>query len=72
MPRSVVVGLLAAVSTAMSVLAGLIHTDLVWSIIGVAATPAGLAAYLAFPSKKNLRKRTIRFVQVFWDVYRTP
>jgi hypothetical protein len=49
----IMVGLLAAVGTAMSVLAGLAHGDFVWVIIGDAAVATGLAAYLALPSKKR-------------------
>ena len=53
MPRSMV-GLLAAVGTAMSALVGLAHGDLVWAVIADAAAAAGLAAYLALPTKKIL------------------
>jgi hypothetical protein len=61
MPR-IMVGLLAAVGTAMSALAGLAHGDLVLVVIGDAAVATGLAAYLALPSKKptdNLAKKKI-------------
>jgi hypothetical protein len=52
-PRSVV-GLLAAVGTAMSVAASSAHSDLFWAAMGAAATAAGLAAYLALlPTKKR-------------------
>jgi hypothetical protein len=52
MSRSMV-GLLAAVGTAMSVLAALAHADVVLTIIAAAAaTATGSAAYLALPSKK--------------------
>jgi len=60
MPRSMV-GLLVAVGAAMSALVGLVHSDLVWAIIAVAALAAGLAAYAAAPSpavavpQKNLQ-----------------
>jgi hypothetical protein len=54
MPRTMV-GLLAAVGTAMSALVGLAHGDLVWLIIADAAAATGLAACLALPAnKKNL------------------
>jgi hypothetical protein len=52
MPRSMV-GLLAAVGVTMSALVGLIHGDLAWLTIAVAAAATGLAAYLALPSKKK-------------------
>lgn len=62
MPRSMV-GLLAAVGTAMSVLVGFVHGGLVWVIIADAAAATGLAAFLALPpnKKKNsaLSKRLI-------------
>jgi hypothetical protein len=49
------VGLLAAVGTAMSAIVGLVHGDLAWLIVADAATATGLAAYLALPgNKKNL------------------
>jgi uncharacterized membrane protein YuzA (DUF378 family) len=53
MPR-IMVGLLAAVGTAMSALVGLAHGELVWAIIGDAAAASALAAYLAFPASKKL------------------
>lgn len=53
MPRGMV-GLLAAVGAAMSALAGLAHGDLVWVIIGNAASATGLAAYLALLPQKKL------------------
>jgi hypothetical protein len=48
------VGLLAAVATAMTALVGLTHGDLVWVLIADAAAASGLAAYLAVagPLKK--------------------
>jgi hypothetical protein len=52
MPRSMV-GLLAAVGTAMSALAGLVHGDFALLIIAYAAAAAGLAAYLALPGNKK-------------------
>jgi hypothetical protein len=52
MPRSMV-GLLAAVGTAMSALAGLTHGDLVWIMLMDAAAATGLAAYAALPLKKT-------------------
>ena len=52
MPRNMV-GLLAAVGTAMSALVGLVHGDLVWAAIADASLATGLAAYLALlPEKK--------------------
>lgn len=45
MPR-IMVGLLARVSTAMSMLAAFVHGNLVWVTVADAAA-AGLAAYLA-------------------------
>jgi hypothetical protein len=54
MPRSMVVGLLAAVGAAMSALVSLAHGALVWVIIALAAVGTGLAARLALtPSKKS-------------------
>lgn len=54
MPRSMV-GLLAAVATAMSALMAFAHGDLVWATIADAAAASGLAAYLAIgPFKKIL------------------
>jgi hypothetical protein len=47
MPRSVVVGLLVAVATAMSALVGLSHGDFVWAAFGGAAVTAGLGGALA-------------------------
>jgi hypothetical protein len=51
MSRSTV-GLLVAVGTAMSVLAGLIHGYLESLPMAGASVASGLAAYLALPSKK--------------------
>jgi hypothetical protein len=53
MPRSMV-GLLAAVGTAMSALVAFAHGDLIWAAIADAAVATGLASYLSIePSKKN-------------------
>jgi hypothetical protein len=51
MSRSVV-GLLAAVGTAMSAFVGLIHGSLILLAIICAAAAMGLAACFALPSKK--------------------
>ena len=48
-----VVGLLAAVGTAMSVLAGLIHGHLEPVVTALAGISSGLAASLALPAKKK-------------------
>ncbi len=53
MPRSMV-GLLAAVGTAMSSLVAFAHGHLIWVTIANAAAATGLAAYAAAPSKKIL------------------
>jgi hypothetical protein len=55
MPRSMV-GLLAAVGTAMSALAGLAHGYIAWVAIADATTAAGLVAYITAPAffKKSL------------------
>jgi hypothetical protein len=48
------VGLLAAVASAMSALTGLMHGFVPWFSLVTAALASGLAAYLALPpSKKN-------------------
>jgi hypothetical protein len=47
------VGLLAAVGTAMSALVGLVHGDLVWVVLTSGAAASGFAAFLPLPSKKN-------------------
>ena len=52
MPRSMV-GLLAAVGTAMSAIVAFAHGDLIWLTIADAALAACLAAYLAAPSTKK-------------------
>ena len=48
------IGLLAAVSAAASVLAGLAHGDMTPTAIGIAAMTAGVSACLAASSKKSL------------------
>jgi hypothetical protein len=53
MSRSMV-GLRAAVGTAMSAFVGLVHGDLVPAMIAGAGAACGLAVYLSLPSKKNL------------------
>ncbi len=50
---SVMVGLLAAVGTAMSALVAFAHGDLVWLTIATAAVVTGLAAYVAARLQKN-------------------
>ena len=52
MPRSMV-GLLAAVCTAMSALLGLAHGALFWIVMALAAAAAGLVAYGPDVLKKN-------------------
>lgn len=52
MPRGMV-GLLAAVSAAMSAVISLAHGVLFWAAVVDAAAAAGLAAYLALPNKKK-------------------
>ena len=54
MPRSIV-GLLAAVGTAMSALVAFAHGDLIWVTIADAAVATGLVAYMSAgssPEKK--------------------
>jgi hypothetical protein len=53
MPRSMV-GLLAAVGATVSVLAAVVHGDLVPVIAVTAGLATGLGVYLSLPSKKNL------------------
>lgn len=48
MPRSLV-GLLAAVATAMAALVAYAHGGLAWAAIAIATAAAGLAAYAAAP-----------------------
>lgn len=47
------VGLLAAVGAAMSLLASVVHGGLFWVAVTDAAAATGLAAYLALPSTKK-------------------
>jgi O-antigen/teichoic acid export membrane protein len=56
MSRSMV-GLLAAVTVAMSALVGLIHGDFMWVILASAVVSGGLASYFALPSSKNFSFR---------------
>jgi hypothetical protein len=59
MPRSMV-GLLAAVGTAMSALVAFARGALIWLTIAVAAVVAGLAAYGALmPNKKTQHSRRL-------------
>jgi len=54
MPRSVMVGLLAAVGAVMAALVGLARGDLVWVIVAALAAATGLAASLPLlPSIKK-------------------
>jgi len=53
MPRSVV-GLLAAVGAAVSVLAALVHGDLVAVTAATAGLATGLGVYFSLPTKKTL------------------
>jgi hypothetical protein len=53
MPRTMV-GLLAAVGTAMSALVAFAHGNLIWVTIAMAAVVAGLVAYVAAPSSKKI------------------
>jgi hypothetical protein len=62
MPRSVV-GLLAAVGTAVSLVAGMAHGGLFWTAVVDAAAATGLAAYLALPNKK-----IFLYPAVIWDM----
>jgi hypothetical protein len=48
-----VVGLLAAVGTAMPVAASLAHGDVFWAVLVDGAAATGLAAYLALPALKK-------------------
>ena len=60
MPRSMV-GLLAAVGTAMSVFAGLAHGDVALATIAaIAGAASGSAAYLSLPLKKKFPISTKR------------
>lgn len=51
--RRSVVGLLAAVGTAMSALVAFTHGDHVWELIAAAAAANGLVAYLPLPHPKK-------------------
>lgn len=52
MPRNLV-GPLAAIGAAMSVVASLAHGDLFWAVVMTVAAATGLAAYLAIPPTKK-------------------
>lgn len=52
MPR-IMVALLAAASTAMSVFVGLAHGDIAWIAIADAVAAAGLVAYVTAPIKNT-------------------
>jgi hypothetical protein len=52
MPRSMV-GLLATLGAAVSIVASLAHGDLFWAAIAAAAAAPGLAAFLALPPRKK-------------------
>ena len=69
MPRSMA-GLLAAVGTAMSVLAGQAHGRLFWIVMAVAAAAVGLAAYAAalsglaaYQAPLAIKKSFVEFMQ---------
>ena len=71
MSRSMV-GLLAAVGTTMSVLAGLVHGRLDALAVAGAGAASGLAAYLALPPSKNLRSMHVHLqVDLQVDLQRT-
>jgi hypothetical protein len=53
------VGLLAAVGTALSALVAFVHGDLAWIMIGDAAAATGLAAYLALPKIKKISTENV-------------
>jgi hypothetical protein len=53
MPR-IMVGLLAAVGTAMSALVGLTRGGLVWWVVGVAAAASGLSVFAVAPVTKKI------------------
>jgi hypothetical protein len=59
MPRSMV-GLLAAVGTAMSAFVAFAHGSLIWVTIVVAAVATGLAAFAASPLSKKILKAVRR------------
>lgn len=69
MPKSMV-GLLAAVGTAMSGLVGLAHGYLVWTALLDAAAAAGLAAYLALPSEKKVHHGYTPWIYHFTECFR--
>jgi hypothetical protein len=52
MPRSMV-GLLATLGAAVSMVASLAHGDLFWAAIAAAAAATGLAAFLTLPPRKK-------------------
>jgi hypothetical protein len=61
MPRSMVVGLLAAVGAIMSAIVGLAHGDLMPAMIACAGAATGVAAYLAAsPASKKTFDRLPR------------
>jgi Na+/H+ antiporter NhaA len=63
------VGLLAAVGTAMSALVGLAHGDLVWAVVTESGVAAGLAAYLAAaPANAVDIKKSSRYIDVVYKV----
>jgi hypothetical protein len=64
MSRSMV-GLLAAVGTAMSALVSFAHGGLVWVMIIDAATATGLAAYLASPGSVGIKKNLFQRYRCF-------
>jgi hypothetical protein len=70
MPRSMV-GLLAAVGTAMSAFVAFAHGSLIWVTIVIAAAATGLAAVAASPLQKNSQgsqKVTLDLLTV-WGAY---
>ncbi len=68
MPRNMV-GLLAAVGSAMSSLIAFAHGDLAWVAIADAAAATGLAAYIAASSKKIKRCNTCRTFSALFVVW---
>jgi hypothetical protein len=60
MARTLVAGLLAAVGTFASGLAGLVHGGLKWMMLGVAAAAAGVGACLA-ALQKNIPKPAVSY-----------
>jgi hypothetical protein len=59
MPRSMVVGLLAAIGAAMSAVIGLTHGDVFPVMTAGTAAAAGLAAYLAIEPSKKISGRAV-------------